>query len=320
MASSFPSAAATATAPNGPRNHSKSPPRQQPQPPLANPKPGDSDAATVALPILAEALIADAVEYHSDVIIHGCEDEEDPVAHWESLVYFWKLLDGSTSAAISTTNACTSTSTNAGTATAQQKENLADVIDTGAAQRVLQPQPQLHSSLHLHRSKYGRIKNRKLMAQILMFACHLDAFDYVHDNSYNHHDHLRNQSSALLLDISPMCQWKRRQWKWLKKKLEMLRQSLMRVDAHLPVLKVQDENCAIDSRRLNHPIFAKKYDKLITLLEVNEILSLIRPEIEKQLRASTNENPSPKTVRSQHEESDIAQEDLQAFRYVTIEY
>ena len=234
-----------------------------------------------AVPALAEGFLVDVIEYHSDILIHGCE--QDSVSHWESLDYFWKLYTGST----------TKRGSGAGTGSG------------GRAHHQEQQQQR--------RSKYGRINNRKQMAQIIMFACHLDA--YKHDAAADNSNDDDNEDSPL--GFSPMVEWDRKQWKWLKKRIEALRKSLMRVDAHEPLVDPRNENCATDDRRLNHPLFTKKYDKLVDFLQVNELLSLLRGPIERQLEINSSTNSCNRNNVQEGQlgqEPVIPQADLQAFQ------
>ena len=208
--------------------------------------------ARVTVPAFAEGFLADVIEYHSDKLLRGCE--QDFTSHWESLNYFWKLYTGTfvASAAGST-----------------------------------------HHHQQRERSKHGRICNRRRMAQIIVVCSHGDGGD-----------------GAAMSDWSP------EQWQSLKSLLDTLRKSLIRADAHEPLTDVSDENCATDTRRLRHPLFAKKYDKLVDILVVNELVSRVRHPIERQLeskssiRSCTSNNDQEEQVGQEHI---IPQADLQTF-------
>ena len=210
--------------------------------------------ALAPVPAFAEGFLADIIEYHSDIILRGCEQHS--ISHWDSLDYFWKLYTGS------------SLTSDIGTVSAQQQQQR-------------------------ERSKHGRISNRRRMAQIIVVCNHGDG-----------------------RDGAPMSGWPPPKWSWLKNRMDTLRKSLMRADAHEPLTDVSDENGDTVTRRLSHPLFTKKYDKLVDILVVNELVSRVRRPIERQLESNSSihsrngNNDQEEQVGQEHI---IPQADLQTF-------
>lgn len=211
--------------------------------------------ANITVPVLADGFVADAIEYHSDILIRGCE--QDASSHWEALDFFWKLYTGRITA-----------------------------IGNGAgASRTPQPRR--------GRSKYGRICNRRRMAQIIVMCSQCKDDDH-----------------------APMLDWSAPKWRWLRSQMDTLRESLMRADSHEPLKDPSDENCAADTRRLCHPLFSNKYEKLGDILLINEVLSPLRGPILRQLQI----NSSKRTFKDScdlddqdGQEPTIPQEDLRTF-------
>lgn len=239
-------------------------------------------------PAMAEGFISDVIEYHSDVLVHGCE-EDAVAANWESLCYFWRLFSG---------GKANSTAYTVGT----PRQELAK------------------DSLNSH----GRICNRKKMAEIIYYACHLDPYDKIATTDDNNVDDIVAATTATTPMIVPMSQWNPKHWQWLQQEMHALRNSLLRVDASVPLLyhdqeNQEGENCANHDRRFAHRLFTNKYDKVDLLLKVNEHISIIRRPMEEQLlkNSSTANNGNDNKVDSDDgsgREPEIPKADLELFR------
>lgn len=183
-------------------------------------------------PEKAQDFITDVLEYHSDMIVKRCDDE-DRLDHWKSLQYFWSLYPG---------KKC---------------------------------------------SKFGRVANRRRMAEVVVLACHLDPYEVAdaHKRTTTGTRSYPEPDDASLsadddVEPVPMVTWGPEHWSKLKQQLHFLRECLLRKDATRKIVRKQDERNAVDLKRSESAFYTRDLDRLLGKISVNAAISRFRRELE----------------------------------------